>query len=126
MAVERKYDGPIEEGMIFTSPDNDGELGYRRLKVIGADADDGMLVLKEMPGRIRYAPTGSVFKCPELNLRIVFFLEEPPHIKRPDEVAPLGAETYECREHGQTIGAHYCAACRAAAAAVERPPICAA
>jgi hypothetical protein len=73
--VPDRYDGPVEVGMVFTAPDNDGKLGYRRVKVI-ADLGGGTLVLEEMPGRIRYSQAGSIFKCPELNLRIVFEPEE--------------------------------------------------
>lgn len=91
MAIERKYDGPIRPGMIFTAPDNDGEFGYRRVKVVATDPEDGLLILKEMPGRIRYAQVGSIFKCPEVNLRIVFFLEGEVGIAEPPERPPICA-----------------------------------
>lgn len=74
-ALADRYEGRIEEGQIFTCPDNNGVLGYRRVKVIGR-YDESTLILEEMPGRIRYSQTGSIFKCPELNLRIVFIPEE--------------------------------------------------
>lgn len=33
------------------------------------------------------------------------------HLARLGEVAPVGVKTYECVEHGQTIGAWHCAEC---------------
>lgn len=75
--MSARYDGPVDVGQIFTAPDNDGILGYRRVRVVGW-YDDTTLVLEEMPGRIRYARSGEIFKCPELNLRIVFQPEEDP------------------------------------------------
>jgi hypothetical protein len=69
-----RYGGPVEEGMVFTCPDNDGLLGYRRVKVVGW-YDDETLILEEMPGRIR-STVGYIFRCPLVNLRIVFVPEE--------------------------------------------------
>lgn len=69
-----RYTGPVEVGMVFTAPDNNGALGYRRVKVI-AELDDEMLVLEELASRIRYTTPGEIFKCPKKNLRIVFVPE---------------------------------------------------
>lgn len=77
MTVERKYEGPLLIGQVFTAPDNDGVLGHRRLKLIGFMPDDPKtLILEEMTSRIRYCRPGEIMKCPELNLRVVFYLEE--------------------------------------------------
>lgn len=73
----KRYTGEVTEGMIFTAPDNDGRLGYRRVKVV-AWYDDETVILEEMPGRIRYSQPGAIFKCPLVNLRIVFVPEEVP------------------------------------------------
>lgn len=71
-----KYEGQIEPGMIFTCPDNDGVLGYRRVRVVGRHFDDPtLLFIEDLPSRIRHRPSG-VLACPELNLRIVFEPEE--------------------------------------------------
>lgn len=70
-----RYDGPVEPGMIFTCPDNDGTLGYRRVKVVGRHFDDpSLLFIEDLPSRLRHRPAG-VTSCPELNLRIVFVPE---------------------------------------------------
>lgn len=78
MAVDR-YSGPVEPGMVFTAPDNDGKLGYRRVKVIARTIDSDILIIEEMPSRIRYVQSGQISKCPETNLRIVFVPEEDEH-----------------------------------------------
>lgn len=74
MTVEIKYNGPIERGMIFTCPDNDGVLGLRRIRVVGRDFND-YVIYENLPGRMRI-DTHSLGRCPELNLRIVFELEQ--------------------------------------------------
>lgn len=67
-----KYEGPIEVGDVFTCPDNAGVLGYRRVRVLARHLDDpSTLLMEDLPSRLRPRPVG-VFKCPELNLRIVF------------------------------------------------------
>lgn len=72
-----RYDGPVEAGMVFTAPDNDGKLGYRRVRVVGRmHGDASTLILEEMPGRCLGRYRGEIFKCPELNLRVVFQPEE--------------------------------------------------
>jgi hypothetical protein len=66
----KKYEGPIEVGMVFTCPDNSGELGFRRVRVLAAHPDGGW-ILEDLPGRMKRENYGP-FRSPELNLRIVF------------------------------------------------------
>lgn len=74
--VEVKYDGPIEVGQVFTCPDNDQVLGYRRVRVLAVHPFiEGVLILEEMPSRMKRVRVGEIFACPEVNLRIVFVPE---------------------------------------------------
>jgi hypothetical protein len=68
--VNIRYDGPIERGMVFTAPDNNGTLGFRRIRVLGWDFDQ-RVIFEELPSRMRL-PVGDIRRIPELNLRIVF------------------------------------------------------
>jgi hypothetical protein len=61
--------------MIFTAPDNDGMLGYRRIRVVGEHIDGGW-VIEDLPSRLMRIGLGSVQRCPDLNLRVVFRPEE--------------------------------------------------
>lgn len=74
MTPRERYDGPIEPGMVFTAPGNDGKV-LRRDKVIGRMPDDASLLIMEAlpcPMRKRLGSgVGELFKCPELNLRVV-------------------------------------------------------
>jgi hypothetical protein len=77
--MDMKYIGPLEIGQVFTAPDNDGRLGFRRVRLVGFMPDDPeTLILEEMPSRVVGRHHGELLKCPELNLRIVFELEEVP------------------------------------------------
>jgi hypothetical protein len=75
-----RYTGPLEAGMILTGPDNDGVLGYRRVKLILRE-DDGGWIYEEAPSRLTkklgFRAPRELGRCPELNLRIVFRPEEP-------------------------------------------------
>lgn len=74
--MEGKWKGPVSIGETFTAPDNDGELGFRRVRVIGRHPDDEkMLICQEQASRMKGRRVGEVFLCPELNLRIVFWPE---------------------------------------------------
>lgn len=68
-----KYEGPIEDGMVFTAPDNDGNV-FRRVRVVGHHID-GDLICEDLPSRYR-GRHGEVFRCPEFNLRVVFKPEQ--------------------------------------------------
>lgn len=79
MTVEVKYEGELAIGMIFTCPDSDGELGFRRVKVIGRHPDTGDWLIEELPSRLMTkvrGDIGAIRRCPEINLRIVFVPEE--------------------------------------------------
>lgn len=71
----RRYTGSLEPGMILTSPDNDGTLGYRRDKLLARHPDKPELWIYEaLPCRMRKhagSGVGQVGVCPEINLRIV-------------------------------------------------------
>jgi hypothetical protein len=69
-----RYTGPLTVGMIMTAPDNDGRLGFRRLRLL-AEHPDGGWIVEDLPSRARRS-SGSLARCPELNLRIVFVPEE--------------------------------------------------
>lgn len=69
----KRYEGSIEVGMVLTAPDNDGELGFRRVRVL-AEHPDGGWIVDDLPSKMTklrqstYGPT----VCPDINLRIVF------------------------------------------------------
>lgn len=73
MTVEVKYKGPVEAEMVFTAPGGDGELGFRRVRIL-AEHPDGGWIYEELPGRMR-TEVGRIGRCPDLNLRIVFVPE---------------------------------------------------
>jgi hypothetical protein len=66
-----RYKGPFEVGMILTCPDNDGELGFRRIRLLAPYPDSDMWIYEDLPSRLQHS-SGHVGKLPELNLRIVF------------------------------------------------------
>lgn len=75
----KKYEGPIEVGMVFTAPDNDGQLGYRRVRLLARHPfKDGTLIIEEMKSRMKGRREGEIFPCPEANLRFVFEPEASP------------------------------------------------
>jgi hypothetical protein len=69
------YEGRLEEGMVLTAPGNDGQLGYRRVKLIAGHADTGW-IFEELPSRLSERPYPQFGRAPEENLRIVFVPEE--------------------------------------------------
>jgi hypothetical protein len=71
----RRYDGPLELGMVLTAPDNDGTLGYRRVKLVGQHMD-GRWFMEDLPSKLRPRPDRSSYPIDEANLRIVFRPEE--------------------------------------------------
>lgn len=74
--MERRYKGPVEPGMIFTCPDNDGVFGFRRVRVVARRFDDETtLIIEDLPSRVRPTAPVGIYPCPELNLRIVFVPE---------------------------------------------------
>lgn len=77
------YEGPVEPGMVFTCPDNDGVLGYRRVRVVARRFDDERtLIIEDMPSRVYKNMRGGLTPCPEVNLRIVFIPEESDEVPR--------------------------------------------
>jgi hypothetical protein len=76
VTVVRKFEEEVYPGMVLTAPDNDGVLGFRRVRVLAEHPDGGWLI-EDLPSRMRHRPRG-VTRCPELNLRIVFEPEVAP------------------------------------------------
>jgi len=74
-----RYDGPIEPGMTFWAPDNEGQP-YRRDRVIAIDPTrPDTIILEALSCPMRKRPgsgVGEIFRCPEVNLRIVMRPEE--------------------------------------------------
>lgn len=74
MATSRRYEGPLRSDMILTAPDNAGEPGFRRVRLLARHPDGGWIV-EDVPSRLY--PSGSwMIRSPEENLRIVFEPEE--------------------------------------------------
>lgn len=72
-----KYEGPIFVGQVFTAPDNDGVLGFRRVRVL-AEHPDGGLIIEDLVSRCRKAGyLHQPNRMPEFSLRVVFVPEEP-------------------------------------------------
>lgn len=77
----KRYEGPLEVGMILTAPDNDGELGYRRIRLVARDLDGERWIYEDLPARIwrKLGPdSGHLSRVPEINIRIVFEPEGDP------------------------------------------------
>lgn len=76
-----RHPGPVEVGQVWTCRDNDGKLGYRRVRVL-AEHPDGGWILEDLPSRSTRSRgdrgVGVPFRCPDVNLRIVFVPEETP------------------------------------------------
>lgn len=72
MVVDLKYNGPFEVGMVLTAPDNEGKLGFRRIRLL-AEHPDGGWIYEDLPSRMnRRRGLSDLGVCPEVSLRIVF------------------------------------------------------
>jgi hypothetical protein len=72
------YDGPIEPGMIFWAPDNDGEVYRRDMILCQHPTRPEYLVIEALDCAMRKngRGVGNVHLIPEINLRIVMRPEE--------------------------------------------------
>ncbi len=68
------YNGPIEPGMIFSAPGNDGKT-FRRDLVLGAHPfKPDIILLEALPCKMRSrlgSGVGEIIQCPEVNLRLI-------------------------------------------------------
>lgn len=71
----KRYEGLVEVDMVFTCPDNDGELGFRRVRIL-AEHPDGGWIFEDLPSRMNRLALKRLSVCPDLNLRVVFVPEE--------------------------------------------------
>lgn len=84
--TRERYEGPIEPGMVFWGPDNEGRP-YRRDLILGRHPFKRDLILYEgLPCLMRRAVGSGVGRmgvCPEINLRIVMRPEDSNAGNRP-------------------------------------------
>lgn len=79
MTLGPRYEGPIEPGMVFWAPGDDGEPFRRDLILARHPTKPDLILYEALPCKMRAKPgsgVGQVGACPEINLRIVMRPEE--------------------------------------------------